>query len=100
MMIKAMVYGVSGMIPIFTKLMVLKQILMFRKVLSSHRIFTRNLSLKPENFRNNTVFFCKKKIGGAKDMGRLDCTKDTLYLVTRQTHALSKTLKLKSKINN
>jgi len=70
MMIKAMVYGVSGMIPIFTKSMVLKQILMFRKVLPSHRILTQNMSLKPENFRNNTIFFCKKKFGGAKGMGR------------------------------
>jgi hypothetical protein len=70
MMIKAMVYGVSGMIPIFTKLMVLKQILMFRKVLPSHRILTQNMSLKPENFRNNTIFFLQKKIGGAKGMGR------------------------------
>ena len=70
MMIKAMVYGVSGMIPIFTKFMVLKQILMFRKVLPSHRILTQNMSLKPENFRNNTIFFCKKNFGGAKGMGR------------------------------
>ena len=62
-----------------------------------------NPSLKAENFQNNIVFFCKKKFGGAKGMGRLDCTKDTLYLVTRQTHALSKTLKLKkneNKVNN
>jgi hypothetical protein len=69
MMIKAMVYGVSGMIPIFTKLMVLKQILMFRKVLPSHRILTQNMSLKPENFRNNTIFFCKKFLVGLKVWG-------------------------------
>ena len=69
MMIKAMVYGVSGMIPIFTKLMVLKQILMFRKVLPSHRILTQNMSLRPENFQNNTIFFCKKKLVGLKVWG-------------------------------
>jgi len=70
-MIKAMVYGVSGVVPIFTKSMVLKQILMFRKVLPSHRILTKNMSLKPQNFDYNTFFIFKFFFfGGAKGMGR------------------------------
>ena len=89
MMIKAMVYVVSGMIPIFTKLMVLKQILMFRKVLPSHRILTQPV-FKTQKHSEQHCFLLQKKFGGAKGMGRLDCTKDTLYLVTCQTHALSK----------
>jgi hypothetical protein len=52
--------------------------MMFQEVLPSHHIPTQT-SLKAQKTFRITPFSFAKKFGRAKGMGRLGCTKDTLY---------------------